>query len=51
MAVRKLPPSLFSAKARAPQFGCSTRYFHFIAHLSQKTDQYTPVCESQATVT
>ena len=32
MAGCKLPPSLFSAKARAPQSGCSKSYLHFIAH-------------------
>jgi len=47
VAVRKLPPSLFSAKARAPQSGCSTLYFHFIASVRQQKNQYALVCESQ----
>lgn len=42
MAVRKLSLPLFSAK---------THYFHFIPTISQKTDQYALVCESQSTVT
>ena len=45
MAVRKLPPSLFSPKSRASKHGCSAHYFHFIATISQKTDQYAVVCE------
>lgn len=51
MAVRKLPPSLFSAKARAPQSGCSTPYLHFIASFRQEKNQYALVCESQSLAT
>jgi hypothetical protein len=51
MAVRKLPPSLFSPKSRASQPGCSPHYFHFIATISQKTAQYAIVCESQPLMT
>jgi hypothetical protein len=51
VAVRKLPPSLITAKARALQSGCSTHYFHFIVTVSQKTDQYALVCESQPLAT
>jgi hypothetical protein len=51
MAVRKLPLSLFSPKSRASKHGCSTHYFHFIATVSQKTDQYALVCESQPLMT
>jgi hypothetical protein len=51
MAVRKLSLPLFSAKTRASQPGCPTRYFHFIAAVSQKTDQYALVCESQPLMT
>ena len=47
MAVRKLSLPLFSAKTRVSQPGCPTRYFHFIATVSRKTDQYALVCESQ----
>ena len=51
MAVRKLTPSLFFAKARASRFGRSTSYLHFIATTSQKADQYALVCESQPLMT
>lgn len=51
MAVRKLPPSLFSAKARAPQAGCSTPYLHFIANVRQERNRYALVCESQPLTT
>jgi hypothetical protein len=51
MAVRKLPLPLFAAKTRVSQPGCSTHYFHFIASVSQKTDQYALVCESQPLMT
>jgi hypothetical protein len=51
MAVRKLSLLLFSAKTRFLQPGCSTHYFHFIATVSQKTDQYALVCESQPLTT
>ena len=45
MAVRKLSLPLFSAKTRVSQPGCSTDYLHFVATVSQKTDQYAVVCE------
>jgi hypothetical protein len=51
MAVRKLSLPLFSAKTRLLQPGCPTRYFHFIATVSRKTDQYALVCESQPLMT
>ena len=51
MALRKLPPLLFSAKTRVPLPGCFTHYFHFIAALSQKADQFALVCESQPLMT
>lgn len=51
MAVRKLSLPLFSAKTLVSQPGCSTRYFHFIATVSQKTDRYALVCESQPLAT
>ena len=50
MANRKLPLPLFSAKTLVSQPGCSTRYFHFIATVSQ-TGQYALVCESQPLTT
>ena len=51
MAVRKLSLPLFSAKTPVSQPGCSTHYFHFIATVSRKTDQYALVCESQPLMT
>jgi hypothetical protein len=51
LAVRKLPLSLFLAKAGASQPGCSTHYFHFVATVSHKTDQYALVCERQPLMT
>ena len=51
MAVRKLSLPLFSAKALVSQSGRSTRYLHFIATVSRKTDQYALVCESQPLMT
>jgi hypothetical protein len=51
MAARKLPPLLFSAKTRVPLPGCFAHYFHFIAAVSQKADQFTLVCESQPLMT
>ena len=51
MAVRKLSLPLFSAKTRLLQPGCPTRYFHFIANVSPRTDQYALVCESQPLTT
>lgn len=51
MAPRKLPPSLFLAKAQAPQSGCSTPYLHFIASVRQERNQYALVCERQPLAT
>jgi hypothetical protein len=51
MAVRKLSLPLFSAKTLVSQPGCSTHYFHFIATVIQKTEQYALVCESQPLTT
>jgi hypothetical protein len=51
MALRKLPSLLFSAKTLLSQPGCSTHYFHFIAAVSQKADQFALVCESQPLMT
>ncbi len=51
MVVRKLSLPLFSAKTLVSQRGYSTHYFHFIATVSQKTDQYALVCESQPLMT
>ena len=51
MAVRKLPLPLFSPKSRGSKHGCPTHYFRFIATISQKTDQYAIVCESQPLMT
>jgi hypothetical protein len=45
MAVRKLSLPLLPSKPRVSQPGCSTHYFHFMATVSQKTDQYAVVCE------
>ena len=47
MAVRKLPPSLFSAKPGILPTTGSGQFLHFIATISQKTDQYALVCENQ----
>lgn len=51
MAPRKLPPSLFLAKARGPQSCCSMSYLHFIASVRQGSNQYALVCESQPLAT
>ena len=51
MAVRKLPPSLFLARARAPQSGCSKSYLDFVAAVRQRTHPYALVCESQPLAT
>jgi hypothetical protein len=45
VASRKLSLPLFSAKTLVSQPGCSTHYFHFIATVSQKTEQYALVWE------
>lgn len=46
MALRNLPPSLFLAKARAPQSGCSTPYLHFINGVTDDRKLHALVCES-----
>ena len=51
MALRKLSLPLFSAKTLVSQPGRSTPYLHFVAAVSQKTDQYALVCESQPLMT
>ena len=51
MAVRKLPPSLFLAKARGPESGCSKSYLHFIAPCASEQHQYALVCESEPLMT
>jgi hypothetical protein len=47
MAIRKLPPSLFSAKAGIAQIEGSTQYLHFIAGVQQSRNRYAFVCEAQ----
>ncbi len=47
MAIRKLSPSLFSAKAGITQTEGSTQYLHFIAGVQESRNLYTLVCESQ----
>jgi len=51
MAIRKLPPSLFPAKARGSQSDRPTTYLHFIAAEKQIENQYAFVCESQPLMT
>ena len=51
MAIRKLSPSLFSAKVGIAQAKGSTQYFHFIASIRQDRNQYVLVCESQPLLT
>ena len=51
MANRKLSLPLFSAKTLVSQPGHSTHYLHFIATVSQRTDQRVLVCESQPLMT
>jgi hypothetical protein len=51
LAIRKLSLPLLRSKPRVSQPGSSTHYFHFIATLSQKTNQYALVCESQPLAT
>lgn len=47
MAIRKLSPSLFSAKVGIALTDGSTQYLHFIADVRQNRNQYTFVCEAQ----
>jgi hypothetical protein len=51
MAIRKLPPSLFSVKAGITQTEGSTQYLHFIAGVQQCGNRYAFVCESQPLLT
>jgi len=51
MAIRKLSPSLFSAKAGITQIEGSTQYLHFIAGVQQTRNLYAFVCESQPVLT
>jgi hypothetical protein len=51
MAVRKLPLSLFLAKAGIAQTGGSTLYLHFVAGVRHDRNQYAFVCESQPHLT
>jgi len=51
MAVRKLPPSLFRAKAGISQAEGSAHYLHFIASVRQSRNRYAFVCESQPLLT
>ena len=50
MASRKVPPSLFSAKATILLTNASTQYLHFISG-AQKKNQFVLVCESQPLTT
>jgi hypothetical protein len=47
MAIRKLSPSLFSAKTRASESDLSTYHLHFFAPIQHNKNQYAFVCESQ----
>jgi len=51
MAIRKLPLSLYSAKAGIIQSEGSAQYLHFLASIRQDRNQYTFVCESQPLLT
>jgi len=51
MAVRKLPPSLFTAKAQDMRLEGFGKFFHFIAAVSERRNQYALVCESQPLMT
>jgi len=51
MAIRKLPLSLFSAKAGFGRSEDSTQYLHFVASIRQDRNQYAFVCESQPLLT
>jgi hypothetical protein len=51
MAIRKLPLSLYSAKAGIVQFEGSTQYLHFLASIRQDRNQYAFACESQPLLT
>jgi hypothetical protein len=51
MAVRKLPPSLFTAKARDMQSKDSGQIFHFVAAATRGRNQFALVCQSQPLMT
>ncbi len=51
MAIRKLSPSLFYAKAGITQTDRSTQYIHFVASIRQDRNKYAFVCESQPLLT
>lgn len=51
MAVRKLPPALFSAKNGVAEPDCSTSHLHFIASTTRRRNQFVFVCESQPLLT
>ena len=51
MAIRKLPPPLFSAKVGIAQPERTTQYLHFVASVQQDRNQYVFVCEAQPLLT
>jgi len=51
VAIRKLSPSPFSAKAGIAQTRASTQYLHFAASIRRDRNQYAFVCESQPLLT
>jgi hypothetical protein len=51
MANRKLPLSLYSAKAGIARAQGSTQYLHFLASVRPDRNQYAFVCESQPLLT
>jgi hypothetical protein len=51
MAIRKLSPPLFSAKAGIVQTEGCPQYLHFLASVRQNRNQYAFVCESQPLLT
>jgi hypothetical protein len=51
MATRKLPLSLFTAKAALSRSDASTQYLHFVAGVQLGRTRYAFVCESQPLLT
>jgi hypothetical protein len=51
MATRKLPLSLFSAKAGITRTHTCAQYLHFVASVRQDRNQFAFVCESQPVLT
>ncbi len=51
MAIRKLSPSLFSAKPGITPTDTSAQYLHFLAGFRQDRNQYSFVCEAQPLLT